>query len=47
MCHNPRTWHNSSQVKLTSEESCQRTNYKTKHKLESQNSLENNRASVT
>ena len=49
------TWHNSSQVKLTNEESCQITNYNTKYKLESQIylgtmvpvSLGNNRASVT
>ena len=47
MCHNPGTWQNCSQVKLTSEESCQRTNCKTKYKLESQNPLGNNRASVT
>ena len=47
MCHNPGTWHNSSQVKLTSEEWCQRTNCKTKCKLESQNPLWNNRASLT
>ena len=47
MCHNPGTWHNSSQVKLTSEESCQRTNCKAKYKLESQNPLENNGVSVT
>ena len=39
MCHNPGTWHNCSQLKLASEESCQRTNCKTKYKLESQNSL--------
>ena len=39
MCHNPGTWHNCSQVKLTSEESCQRTNCKTKYKLGSQNLL--------
>ena len=32
MCYNPGTWHNSSQVKLTSEESCQRTKYKKKKK---------------
>ena len=47
MCHNPGTWHNSSLVKFTNEESCQRTNCKTKYKLESQNPLRNNRASVT
>ena len=41
------TWHNSSQVKLTNEESCQITNYNTKYKLESQNLLGNNGASVT
>ena len=46
MCHNPGTWHNCSQVKLTSEESCKRTNCKTKYKLESQNPLGNNRAYV-
>ena len=32
MCHNPGTWHNSSQVKLTTEESCQSTNCKAKYK---------------
>ena len=32
MCYNPGTWHNSSQVKLASEESCQRTKYKKKKK---------------
>ena len=47
MCHNPGTCHNCSQVKLTSEKSCQRTNCKTKYKLESQNPLGNNHASVT
>ena len=47
ICHNPRIWRNCSQVKLTSEESCQRTNCKTKYKLESQNPLGNNRGSVT
>ena len=47
MCHGPGTWHNSSQVKLTSEEPCQRTNCKAKYKLESQNTLENNGVSVT
>ena len=31
MCHNPDTWHNFSQVKLTSEESRQRRNCKTKY----------------
>ena len=36
MCHNPGTWHNCPQVKLTSEESCQRTNCKTNYKLENQ-----------
>ena len=44
VCHNPGTWHNCSQVKLTSEESRQRTNCKTKYKLKNQNSLGNNRA---
>ena len=42
MCHNPGTWHNCTQVKLTSEGSCQRTNCKTKYKLETQNPLGNN-----
>ena len=31
MCHNPGTWHNCSQVKLTSKERCQRTKCKTNH----------------
>ena len=47
MCHNPGIWHKCSQAKLTSEESCQRTNCKTKYKLESQNPLGNNCASLT
>ena len=47
MRHNHGTWQNCSQVNLTSEESCQRINYKTKYKLESQNTLANNRASLT
>ena len=47
MCHNPGTWHNCTQVKLTSEGSCQRTNCKTKYKLETQNPLGKNRANVT
>ena len=47
MYHNPHTWHNCSQVKLTGEESCQRTNCKIKCKLESQSPLGNNRASAT
>ena len=47
MCHNPGTWHNCTQVKLTSERSCQRTNCKLKYKLESQNPHRNNRANVT
>ena len=47
MCHNPGTWHDFSQVKLTSEESCQWANYKTKYKLESKNPLGNNCTSLT
>ena len=43
MCHNSGAWYNCSQVKLTSEKSCQRPNCKTKHKLESKNSVGNNR----
>ena len=39
MSHNLGTWHNCFQMKLTSEESCQRKNCKTKYKLESQNPL--------
>ena len=47
MCHNPGTWHNFHQVKLTNEESCLRTNCKRKYKLESQNPLGGNRGSLT
>ena len=47
MCHNPGTWHNCSEVKLTSEESCQRTNCKIKYKFESPNTIRNNYANVT
>ena len=47
MRYNSGTWRNSSRVKLSSEESCQKTNCKTKYKLESQNPLGNNGASVT
>ena len=47
MCHNTGTWHNSSQVKLTIEESWQRTNCKTNYKLESQNPLGSKRARIT
>ena len=46
-CHNPGTWHNFSQEKLTSGESCQRTNCKREYKLESQNPLGNKCASLT
>ena len=41
MCHNPGARHDSSLVKLTSAESCQSSNFKTKYKLESQNPLGN------
>ena len=47
MSDNPGTWHNSYQVKLTSAESCRWTNCKVKHKLENQNPLRSNRASIT
>ena len=47
MCLNFGTWHDSSQVTITSEESYQWTNYKTKDKLKSANPLGNNRVSVT
>ena len=47
MFYNPGTWHNCSQEKLTSEESCRRTSRKTKYKLEIQNLSVNNRDSVT
>ena len=47
MCYNPATWHDSSQVKLTSEKFCRRTNYKTKCKLKSQNPFVTNHASFT
>ena len=47
MCQNPGTWHSCAQVKRTSEKSYQRTNCKTKYKLESQNPRGNNGASVT
>ena len=47
MCHNSGAWRNCSQVKLTSEELCQRTNCKTNYKLENQNSLGNNCATLT
>ena len=47
MCHNLGIWHNYFQVKLSSKESCWRTNCKTKCKLQSQNPLGNNRVSLT
>ena len=47
MRHNPGTWHNCSQVKLTSEELCQGTNCKTKYKLENEYPLGNNPDGVT
>ena len=45
----PKSWYMAQlfQVKLISEESCQRTNCKTKYKLENQNPLENNQANLT
>ena len=47
MCYAPGTWHSFSQVKLTSEKSCQGTNCKSKYKLESQNPFGNNRVRLT
>ena len=47
MCHNPGTWQDYSLVSLNSEESCQWTNCKTKYKLQNQNLLGNNCASLT
>ena len=48
MCHDRTTQHDSSpQMKFASEESCQFTNFKMKYKLQCQNPLEDNRASLS
>ena len=47
MCHSYGTWHDSTVVSFTSEESCQSTNYKTKYNLESPDPLGNNCVSLS